>query len=168
MLRGRAPASNPAPPAARRRLRLEVKLARRARKPRLLAAMRAMPDFWMELRWELGSSLFGLLLRRYAPSDSYTLHKAGLRLRVDGELRGLDPRSRSVLPRWKRGPFRCGARAACFAFAALPWRAAAAARARAGLTARPPQRPRVVAQPAGRRGDQPSDRLPPGSHRPHL
>lgn len=29
-----------------------------------------------QLRWELGSPLFGLLLRHFAPDDTYTVHKA--------------------------------------------------------------------------------------------
>lgn len=122
-----------------------------------------------QLRWELGSPLFGLLLRHYAPDDTYTVHKVraacpaarkehrqtdgagpgggrgggpapctlGLRehpcswptptppapalplalsplrhvdqvgnlLRVDGTLMGPDDRSRSFIPRWKRGHF---------------------------------------------------------------
>ncbi len=35
----------------------------------------------LQLRWELGSPLFGLLLRRYAPDDTYTLRKVGVRVR---------------------------------------------------------------------------------------
>lgn len=30
-----------------------------------------------QLRWELGSPLFGLLLRHYAPDDTYTMWKVG-------------------------------------------------------------------------------------------
>lgn len=85
--------------------RMEIKKERKARKPRLLAVMHELPDFFMALRWELRSPLFGLLLRRYAPDDTYLMWKMGLRLRIDGTLRGLDPTSHALLPKWKRGPF---------------------------------------------------------------
>lgn len=87
------------------KLRADVKRERKARKPRLVAAMTTLPDFCIEMRWHLTSPLFGLLLKRYAPSDTYIMWKRGLRLRIDGSLRGLDPASRSVLPKWRRGPF---------------------------------------------------------------
>ena len=77
----------------------------------------------LQLRWELGSPLFGLLLRRCMPSDTYFLWKVrrrrrcrcllaapqaqsrcrsqeGTRLRVDGSLMGLDmDGQRSLLPK---------------------------------------------------------------------
>jgi hypothetical protein len=84
----------------------EAKADRLRAKPRLLAAMRALPDFEVRLSWHLGSPLFGLLLRAVAPEDTYTLTKRGLRLRLDGALRGIDKSARSsVLPRWRRAPF---------------------------------------------------------------
>lgn len=84
--------------------RLEVKRERKAMKARLQPRLREMPDFRMQLRWELGSPLFGILLRRYAPDDTYTIYKMGLKLRVDGTLRGIE-HSHSLFPKWKRGPF---------------------------------------------------------------
>lgn len=45
----------------------------------------------------------GVLLRRYAPHDTYTIWKVGDKLRVDGSLMGLD--TKSVVPEWKRGHF---------------------------------------------------------------
>ena len=87
------------------RHRMELKQERKARKPRLVAVMHELPNFSMALRWELGSPLFGLLLKRYAPDDTYLMWKSGLRLRIDGTLRGLDPKSTALLPHWKRGPF---------------------------------------------------------------
>ena len=86
-------------------LRLEVKRERKARKPRLLKVMNEMPNFSMEMKWSLGSPLFGWLLKKYAPSDTYIMFKVGSRLRIDGSLRGIDPNSSSLLPAWKRGPF---------------------------------------------------------------
>lgn len=86
-------------------LRLEVKKERKAMKARIKPVLLKMPDFSIQLRWELGSPLFGWILRRYAPDDTYTIYKVGLRLRVDGSLRGMDPTSRALLPRWRKGPF---------------------------------------------------------------
>ncbi|KAL4448118.1 hypothetical protein ABPG75_005337 [Micractinium tetrahymenae] len=82
-----------------------AKVAKRQKKAQLVAIMEQLPDFRMQLRWELGSPLFGLLLRHYAPDDTYTVYKVGNLLRVDGTLMGLDDRSRSFIPRWKRGRF---------------------------------------------------------------
>lgn len=82
-----------------------AKVAKRQKKAQLVAIMESLPDFRMQLRWELGSPLFGLLLRHYAPDDTYTVYKVGNLLRVDGTLMGLDDRSRSFIPRWKRGHF---------------------------------------------------------------
>lgn len=87
------------------KLRLEVKKERKARKPRLLKVMNEMPNFSMELKWSLGSPLFGWFLKKYAPSDTYLMFKVGSRLRIDGSLRGIDPNSNALLPKWKHGPF---------------------------------------------------------------
>ncbi len=86
-------------------LRLEVKKERKARKPRLLKVMNEMPDFSFEIKWSLGSPLFGWLLKKYAPSDTYLMFKVGSRLRIDGSLRGIDPNSNALLPKWKHGSF---------------------------------------------------------------
>lgn len=53
--------------------RLEMKAKRR----QLLEAMRRMPDYTMAITWRLGSPVpvLGMLLRRYAPADTYTLWK---------------------------------------------------------------------------------------------
>lgn len=40
-----------------------------------------LPDFEMQLAWQLGSPLFGLLLKHYAPSDTYHIWKVGGGLR---------------------------------------------------------------------------------------
>ena len=54
-----------------------VRVTMKAKRHELLAAMRAMPDYSMNLSWRLGSSVpgLGMLLRRYAPADTYTLWK---------------------------------------------------------------------------------------------
>ena len=86
-------------------LRLQVKQERKSRKTRLVKILQEIPDFSLQLQWQLGSPLFGLLLKRYAPSDTYVLYKKGLKLRLEGTLRGRDPTSKSLLPKWKRGAF---------------------------------------------------------------
>lgn len=57
------------------------------------------------MSWELGSNLFGYLLRQYAPSDTYTIYKYGNRIRVDGSLMGLDDEAKTYMPEWKRSHF---------------------------------------------------------------
>ena len=71
---------------------------------RALAALSSMPDFTLTLKWRFGSPLFGYVVKRYAPSDTYTLWKRGDKLRIDGSLTGVDVEG-SLLPRWKRGRF---------------------------------------------------------------
>lgn len=87
------------------RLLAAAKIAKRAKKEQLVGIMQQLPDFKMQLRWELGSPLFGLLLRHYAPDDTYSVYKVGKLLRVDGTLMGMDERSHGLIPRWKRGSF---------------------------------------------------------------
>lgn len=79
----------------------------KAKRRELLRAMRAMPDYTMNLSWRLGSAVpgLGMLLRRYAPADTYTMWKVGDRLRVDGSLMGIDTKSAALIPEWKRGHF---------------------------------------------------------------
>lgn len=52
---------------------------RLARRPANQALLSPLPSVRPppQLRWELGSPLFGLLLRRYAPDDTYTIWKVG-------------------------------------------------------------------------------------------
>lgn len=63
-----------------------------------------MPSL-LQLKWELGSAYFGLLLRKVAPHDTYEVWKKGTRIRVDGTLKGVDEKSSSMIPEWKRGHF---------------------------------------------------------------
>ena len=75
----------------------------RRRRGGFLAALRAMPDFRLELKWKLGLHVLGVgvgaLLSRFLPSDEYTLWKRGARLRADAGLIGLDAKALS----WRRG-----------------------------------------------------------------
>jgi hypothetical protein len=57
------------------------------------------------MSWSLGSSVFGLLLRKYAPNDTYEVWKLGNCVRVDGTLMGIDDKSKGLIPEWKRGQF---------------------------------------------------------------
>eukprot|EP00873_Tetraselmis_striata_P036735 jgi/Tetstr1/456999/TSEL_043663.t2 len=82
-------------------LRADVK----GKKRELLIALKEMPDYKLKISWELGSSMFGYLLRRYAPSDTYEVWKLGNAVRVDGTLMGVEDNSKSLLPEWKRGQF---------------------------------------------------------------
>ena len=61
----------------------------------------------LQLKWQLGSAVpgLGMLLRRYAPHDTYHIWKVGSCLRVDGTLMGIDTKSTSIIPEWKRGHF---------------------------------------------------------------
>jgi hypothetical protein len=71
----------------------ERRLERKARRAELLAALGSLPDVALRVKWELGSSVpgLGMLLRRYAPHDTYGVVKVGARLRVDGTLMGINP-----------------------------------------------------------------------------
>jgi hypothetical protein len=69
----------------------------RAKKPVLLHALAAMPDFQMQLCWEFGSPVLSPILRQLAPSDQYTIYKVGSRLRIDASIVGFEG------TRWVRG-----------------------------------------------------------------
>ena len=58
--------------------------------PRLAAALQGMPDCTMVVKWRVDSPVLGPLVRRYAPSDTYTVWKRGSDLRVDSTLVGVD------------------------------------------------------------------------------
>lgn len=51
-------------------------------KPQALDALRAMPDFSLKLDWKFASSVFGFLLRRFAPRDTYSITKVSLPCRL--------------------------------------------------------------------------------------
>mmetsp|Transcript_26726 Transcript_26726/g.50882 ORF Transcript_26726/g.50882 Transcript_26726/m.50882 type:complete len:611 (+) Transcript_26726:106-1938(+) len=85
-------------------MRTQSKLDFDKHKPKLLEALEAMPDFKTELTWKLDSKLFGKLVQRYAPNDTYVITKSGLNLRVDSTLKGMSDRSASGTSLgWKRG-----------------------------------------------------------------
>eukprot|EP00898_Chlorokybus_atmophyticus_P000429 jgi/Chlat1/1387/Chrsp12S01965 len=74
-------------------------------KPVLLQSLAQMPDFKMSVKWEFGSALFGKLIQKFAPHDVYSITKQGTSLRVDGTLMGINEKSASLVPEWKRGHF---------------------------------------------------------------
>lgn len=45
------------------------------------------------------------LIRKLAPYDTYSIHKLGRRVRVDGTLMGMDRKRQGLIPNWKRGHF---------------------------------------------------------------
>lgn len=59
------------------------------KKVQLMETMRTMPDCTLQVKWELGSALFGPIVRRVAPHDTYTIYKYKSLLRVDGSLMGI-------------------------------------------------------------------------------
>jgi len=78
----------------------------------LIEKLHSMPDFRMTIKWKFGSSLFGHLMRTYAPHDTYQITKCGDALRLDGELTGMSIGTdggyssfSSMLPRYHRGGF---------------------------------------------------------------
>jgi len=83
----------------------EVKAEMKAAKLHLMQTLNEMPDYSMELNWQLGSPVIGYLLRKFAPHDTYKIYKMGSKIRVDGTLMGVDRSSNSFLPEWKRGGF---------------------------------------------------------------
>lgn len=73
-----------------------AKAEMKERRALLLASLHELPDYHMTIKWELGSNIFGILLRRYAPHDTYTVWKRGTKMRIDGTLMGIeDPPSPS-------------------------------------------------------------------------
>ena len=47
-----------------------------------------------------------MVLRKWAPNDTYKIWKMGTNIRVDGTLMGIEKNSKtSFLPEWKRGRF---------------------------------------------------------------
>ncbi|CAD7700140.1 unnamed protein product [Ostreobium quekettii] len=83
----------------------EIKDELKGAKQQLLKTLSGMPDYSMELTWQLGSPVLGFLLRKWAPYDTYTIWKQGTKIRVDGTLMGIDKSSARILPEWKRGKF---------------------------------------------------------------
>eukprot|EP00803_Ostreobium_quekettii_P004166 evm.model.scf_1272.2 EVM.evm.TU.scf_1272.2 scf_1272:8841-12435(-) len=83
----------------------ELKDEFRGAKQQLLKTLKQMPDYSMELSWQLGSPVLGVLLRKWAPHDTYKIWKHGTKIRVDGTLMGIEKHSTGILPEWKRGRF---------------------------------------------------------------
>ena len=89
--------------AKRRREREMMALER----PKLAAALADIGDFETRVGWRFGSAVLAPLVKMVAPRDTYAVTCANGKLRVDGELRGIDSDAlgRSVLPKWRRGKF---------------------------------------------------------------
>lgn len=92
------------------------------RRPQLRQLLRKLPNMSFRFRWEFGSPILSLLLKQFAPTDTYRITKRGTCLRIDGTLRGLDEgpdgilgdgsfetgsgdTGGSLIPKWKHGPF---------------------------------------------------------------
>lgn len=60
---------------------------------------------FLQLNWQLGSPVLGVVLRKWAPHDTYKIWKRGAQIRVDGTLLGMERHSSGLLPEWKRGSF---------------------------------------------------------------
>ncbi|GAX85185.1 hypothetical protein CEUSTIGMA_g12603.t1 [Chlamydomonas eustigma] len=86
---------------------LNSKLEDKVKKKGMLQELWNLPDFTAKLHWELGSSVpgLGLLIRRLAPHDTYTIWKKGSCIRIDGSLMGMKESGTSGLPDWKKGRF---------------------------------------------------------------
>lgn len=89
--------------AQRRREREAMTRAR----PKLAAALADIGDFETRVGWRFGSAVLAPLVKMVAPRDTYAVTCANGKLRVDGELRGIDSDAlgRSLLPKWRRGKF---------------------------------------------------------------
>lgn len=85
----------------------QSKTAFDSRKGDLMRALKGMTDFEMRAGWRFGSAVVGALVKMVAPRDAYDVTCAGDKLRVDGELRGLDHErmGKSFVPKWRRGRF---------------------------------------------------------------
>ena len=85
----------------------QSKTAFDSRKGDLMRALKGMTDFEMRAGWRFGSAVVGALVKMVAPRDTYDVTCAGDKLRVDGELRGLDHErmGKSFVPKWRRGRF---------------------------------------------------------------
>lgn len=86
---------------------IQTKADVKTKKQAVMKKLWELPDFSTQLHWELSSSVpgVGLLLRRYAPHDTYTIWKQGSQIRVDGSLMGVREGGQSLLPEWKNGHF---------------------------------------------------------------
>ena len=76
-------------------------------RPKFAAALADIGDFETRVGWRFGSAVLAPLVKMVAPRDTYAVTCANGKLRVDGELRGIDSDAlgRSVLPKWRRGKF---------------------------------------------------------------
>jgi len=75
--------------------------------PALMEAISRMPDFELACGWRFGSRALAPLIKMCVPRDEYAISAVGGKLRVDGELRGVDAErsAKTLMPRWHRGKF---------------------------------------------------------------
>ncbi|GMH32202.1 hypothetical protein BSKO_00036 [Bryopsis sp. KO-2023] len=83
----------------------ELKTELKQAKNQLLRTLGELPDYSLELNWQLGSAVFGMMLRKFAPHDTYKINKKGAKIRVDGTLMGIEKNTSGLIPEWKRGKF---------------------------------------------------------------
>ena len=84
----------------------EKRLAREIR-PEMARAVEGVGDFETRAAWRFGSRVLAPLIKMVAPRDAYAVTCVGKKLRIDGELRGIDSEAlaRSMMPKWRRGKF---------------------------------------------------------------
>ena len=84
----------------------ERRVAREIR-PEMARAVAGVGDFEARAAWRFGSRVLAPLIKMVAPRDAYAVTCAGKKLRIDGELRGIDSEAlaRSMVPKWRRGKF---------------------------------------------------------------
>ncbi|KAL3142410.1 hypothetical protein ABBQ38_002745 [Trebouxia sp. C0009 RCD-2024] len=75
------------------------------KKVQMLTTCNELPNYSVKVSWQLCSPVFGLVLRRYAPSDTYQVWKRDSSMRVDGTLMGMDEDNKKMIPQWRRGHF---------------------------------------------------------------
>eukprot|EP00200_Dunaliella_tertiolecta_P018201 CAMPEP_0202418324 /NCGR_PEP_ID=MMETSP1128-20130828/45966_1 /ASSEMBLY_ACC=CAM_ASM_000463 /TAXON_ID=3047 /ORGANISM="Dunaliella tertiolecta, Strain CCMP1320" /LENGTH=425 /DNA_ID=CAMNT_0049025947 /DNA_START=30 /DNA_END=1304 /DNA_ORIENTATION=+ len=85
----------------------QQRLRGKEKRKELMNRLALMPDFSLQLKWTLDSSVpgVGLLLKKFAPNDVYKIWKQGSLIRMDGSLKGVDEGNNSMIPGWKRGHF---------------------------------------------------------------
>lgn len=106
--------------AARRRARgcvrtlVEAKRSRKTREMKsgtlgreLGGALREVGDFETRVSWRFGSAVLAPLVKMVTPRDTYDVTVCGSKMRIDGELRGIDSdvMGKSVIPKWRKGRF---------------------------------------------------------------
>ena len=78
-----------------------------ASEPALMEAIGKMSDFELTCAWRFGSRALAPLIKMCVPRDAYAVTVVGGKMRIDGELRGVDAErsAKTLMPRWHRGKF---------------------------------------------------------------